>query len=86
MATTRDRRNGYLLTIGAIVVLALGIAVVVWVIEPRVFPECLPDDIACDPTGHPETDEKIPQRMAVLGIATLSAMALFVAGRRLRER
>lgn len=81
-----DKQRGILLTVGAFVVLVLGIAINIWVVQPYVFPECRPNDIACDPTGYPPTDERIPLRLSILGVATALAIALAVAGRRLRER
>jgi hypothetical protein len=85
MPSRHRRRTGTLLLLGGFVALGLGIAIVAWVVQPTVFPDCLPTDIACDPTGDPETDEKVSLRMSILGIATVIAFVLIRAGRRLRE-
>jgi hypothetical protein len=81
-----NRQRGVLLTVAAFLVLAVGLAIVIWVVEPHVFPECAPDEIACDPTGEPVTDERIALRLSILSVATVAAIGLIVTGRRLRER
>jgi hypothetical protein len=81
-----DKERGILLTVEGFLVLALGLAIIIWVVQPHVLPECRPDDIACDPTGHPPLDERFALRLPILGVATAVAIALAVAGRRLRER
>lgn len=80
-----SRTLGNLLIVGAFLILAVGIAIVIWGVTPRVFPECAPTDFHCDPTGFPETDEKIPLRMSILGVATVLSIALIIvvnAGRK----
>lgn len=81
-----DKRTGILLTAGAFVVLAVGLAIVIWVVQPHVFPECRPNELNCDPTGHPPTDERIPLRLSILGVTTAIAIVLVVIGRWLRDR
>jgi hypothetical protein len=69
------KQKAALLTVAAIVVLALGLTIIIWVVQPNVFPECPPEDItfsSCDPTGHPPTDERIALRLTILGVATVS--------------
>jgi hypothetical protein len=81
----KQRNAGTLLMISAFAVLAIGIAIVVWGITPRVFPECNATTDICDPTGHPIADERIPLRLGILGIATAITVGLALAGRALRE-
>jgi hypothetical protein len=75
-----------MLTVAAFLVLALGLVTIIWVVPPHVLPECRPDEIACDPTGHPPMDERFALRLPILGVSTAVAIVLVVAGRRLRDR